>query len=53
MGQILWQSTSEITAATRLLRPETVPLDEIARKVSLRMIQDGLLAGKTSSELSD
>jgi hypothetical protein len=52
MGQILWQSTGEITLATRLLRPErTVPLDEIARKVWLRMIQDGLLGGKTSSEV--
>jgi hypothetical protein len=52
MGQILWQSTGEITAATRLLRPErTVPLDEIARKLWLRMIQDGLLAGKTSSKV--
>ena len=52
MGQILWQSAGEITLATRLLRPErTVPLDEIARKLWLRMVQDGLLAGKTSSEL--
>jgi len=52
VGQILWQSTGEITLATRLLRPErTVALDEIARKVWLRMIQDGLLAGKTSSEV--
>jgi hypothetical protein len=52
MGQILWQSTGEITLATRLLRPErTVSLDEIAQKVWLRMIQDGLLEGKTSSEL--
>jgi hypothetical protein len=51
-GQILWQSAGEITLATRLLRPErTVPLDEIARKLWLRMVQDGLLAGKTSSEL--
>jgi len=51
-GQILWQSSGESTVATRLLRPErTVPLDEIARKVWLRMIQDGLLAGKTSSEV--
>jgi hypothetical protein len=52
MGQLLWQSTGEITLATRLLRPErTVPLDEIARKVWLRMIQDGLLGGKKSFEL--
>jgi len=33
-------------------RPErTVPLNEIARKVWLRMIQDGLLTEKMSSEL--
>jgi hypothetical protein len=52
MGQILWQSAGEIPLATRLLRPErTAPLDEIARKLWLRMVQDGLLAGKTSSEL--
>jgi hypothetical protein len=52
MGQILWQSSGESTVGTRLLRPErTVPLDEIARKLWLRMIQDGLLAGKTSSGL--
>jgi hypothetical protein len=51
-GRILWQSSGEITAATRLLRPErSVPLDEIARKLWLRMIQDGLLTGKTSSEV--
>jgi len=51
-GEILWQSSGEITLATRLLRPErTVSLDEIARKVWQRMIQDGLLAGKTSSEV--
>jgi hypothetical protein len=51
-GQILWQATGESTAGTRLLRPErTVPLDEMARKLWLRMIQDGLLAGKTSSDV--
>jgi hypothetical protein len=52
MGQILWRSSGEITVATRLLGPEqTVSLDEVARKVWLRMIQDGLLGGKTSSEV--
>jgi hypothetical protein len=51
-GQILWQSSGESTVGTRLLRPErTVPLDEMARQLWLRMIQDGLLAGKTSSEI--
>jgi hypothetical protein len=51
-GQILWRSSGEITVASRLLGPEqTVSLDEIARKVWLRMIQDGLLGGQTSSEV--
>jgi hypothetical protein len=52
MGQILWQSGGEIALATRSLGPEQiVSLAEIARKVWLRMIQDGSLAGKTSSEV--
>jgi hypothetical protein len=53
MGQILWQSSGEITLATRFLGPEQiVSLAEIARKVWLRMVQDNLLEGKTSSEVS-
>ena len=36
--------------ATKLLRSEqTVPLDEIAQKLWLRMIQDNLLDGKSGS----
>jgi hypothetical protein len=50
MGQILWESAGEITVATELLRPErTVPLDEIAQRLWLRMIQDNLLADRTRS----
>jgi hypothetical protein len=38
--------------ATKLLRSEqTVPLDEIAQKLWLRMIQDNLLEEKTRSRL--
>jgi hypothetical protein len=49
-GKILWESAGEVTVATELLRPErTVPLDEIAQKLWLRMIQDNLLEGKTGS----
>lgn len=49
-GKILWESAGEVTVATKLLRSEqTVPLDEIARKLWLRMIQDNLLEGKTGS----
>ena len=49
-GRIVWESAGEVTVATKLLRSEqTVPLDEIARKLWLRMIQDNLLEGKTGS----
>jgi hypothetical protein len=49
-GKILWESAGEVTVATKLLRSEqTIPLDEIAQKLWLRMIQDNLLEGKTRS----
>lgn len=49
-GKIVWESAGEVTVATKLLRSEqTVALDEIARKLWLRMIQDNLLEGKTGS----
>ena len=49
-GKILWESSGEVTLATKLLRSEqTVPLDEIAQKLWLRMIQDNLLDGDSRS----
>jgi hypothetical protein len=49
-GRVLWESAGEVTVATELLRPvRTVPLDEIAQKLCLRMIQDNLLEAKTRS----
>ena len=49
-GKILWESSGEVTMATKLLRSEqTVPLDEIAQKLWLRMIQDNLLDGESGS----
>jgi hypothetical protein len=49
-GQMIWESAGEITMATELLRPErTVPLDEIAQTLWLRMIQDNLLTDRTRS----
>jgi hypothetical protein len=49
-GKILWESAGEVTVATKLLSSEqTVPLDEIAQKLWLRMIQENLLKGKTES----
>ena len=49
-GQILWESAGEATVASEILRPErAIPLDEIAQKLWLRMIQDDLLGGRTRS----
>jgi hypothetical protein len=51
-GKILWESAGEVTVATKLLRSEQiVPLDAIAQKLWLRMIQDNLLEEKTGSRL--
>jgi hypothetical protein len=47
-GKILWESAGEATVSTELVRAErSVPLEEIAQKLWLRMIQDNLLEGKT------
>lgn len=49
-GKIVWESAGEVTVASKLLRSEqTVPLDEIAQKLWLRMIQDHLLDGESRS----
>jgi hypothetical protein len=51
-GQIVWESGGEVTAVTQLLRAKrTVPLDRIAQKLWFRMIQEGLLGGKTVDRL--
>jgi hypothetical protein len=47
-GQNLWESSGEITVVTAILAPKrTVPLDTIAQRLWLRMIQDGLLGGQS------
>lgn len=52
-GKILWESSGEVTVATKLLRSEqTVAVDDIARKLWLRMIQDNLLEGKSRSRFT-
>jgi hypothetical protein len=51
-GQIVWESGGEVTAVTTLLRAKrTVPLDRIAQKLWLQMIQEGLLGGKNEIRL--
>ena len=46
-GHIVWESSGEGTTSSVLLSPtQTVALEEIARKLLVRMIQDGLLESK-------
>jgi hypothetical protein len=51
-GELLWQSSGEtVVAASLLAAHRTVPLDEIAQRPWLRMIQDDLLSEKTGARL--
>jgi len=51
-GQILWESSGEVTAVTQLINTKkTVPADEIAQKLWLQMIQEGLFGAKTETRL--
>jgi hypothetical protein len=43
-GHTLWESSGEVTTATVFLSPkQTVSLEQTAKKLLIRMIQDGLL----------
>ena len=47
-GRLLWESAGEDRVASELLRPDrTVPFDETAQKLWLRMIREGLLGERT------
>ena len=51
-GHIVWESSGEATAATVFLSPkQTVALEQITKKLLVRMIQDGLLESKTETQL--
>ncbi len=48
----VWESSGEVTAATVFLSPkQTVALEQIAKKLLVRMIQDGLLESKTETQI--
>ena len=50
-GHIVWESSGEVTTAAVFLSPrQTVALQQIATKLLVRMIQDGLLESKTESQ---
>jgi hypothetical protein len=47
-GRLLWESAGEARVASELLRPDrTVPFDETAEKLWLRMLREGLLGEQT------
>jgi hypothetical protein len=50
-GEILWESSGEVTVAAQLLTQESaaVSLEDIAQKLWARMLQEDLLGGKTRS----
>jgi hypothetical protein len=51
-GHIVWESSGEVTTATVFLNPkQTVSLAQTAKKLLVRMIQDGLLESKTETQL--
>jgi hypothetical protein len=50
-GHILWESSGEATTATVFLSPkQTVALEQIAKRLLVRMIQDGLLESKSETK---
>ena len=51
-GHIVWESPGEVTVATAFLSPkQTVALEQIAKKLLVRMIQDELLESKTETQV--
>jgi hypothetical protein len=51
-GHIVWESSGEVTTAAVFLSPkQTVGLEQITKKLLVRMIQDGLLESKTETQL--
>jgi hypothetical protein len=52
-GHIVWESSGEVTVATVFLSPkQTLALEQIARKLLVRMIQDGLIDSKAENRLN-
>ena len=50
-GHIVWQSSGEATTSAVVLSPkQTIALEQIAKKLMVRMLQDGLLELKTESQ---
>jgi len=51
-GHIVWESSGEVTTATVFLSPkQTIALEQTAKKLMVRMIQDGLIDSKTETQV--
>ena len=51
-GHIVWESSGAVTTATVFLSPKrTIALEQTAKKLLARMIQDGLLDSKTETQV--
>ncbi len=51
-GHIVWELSGEVTMATVFLSPkQTVALEQTAKKLLARMIQDGLIGSKTETQV--
>jgi hypothetical protein len=51
-GHIVWESSGEVTTSTVFLSPkQTVALEQTAKKLLARMIQDGLIGSKTETQV--
>lgn len=51
-GYIVWESSGEVTTATVFLSPkQTVALEKTAKRLLVKMIQDGLVESKTETQI--
>ncbi len=51
-GHIVWELSGEVTMATVFLSPkQTVALEQTAKKLLGRMIQDGLIGSKSETQV--
>ena len=51
-GHIVWESSGEVMTATVFLSPrQTIALEQTAKKLLVRMIQDGLIDSKTETQV--
>ena len=51
-GHIVWESSGEVTTATVFLSAkQTVALEQTAKRLLVRMIQDGLIESKPETQI--